>query len=204
VDARPHERPHQLVSAEVKPDFYPTDEQLEYATGLLAAAYDEYTRTVSDKGMAIGLPSAAFIYVLCDTLQPARMVDFGSGFTSYLLRLFPGDVISVDDDPEWLDKTRLFLDKYEVSTDGLQLIDEFRPARFDLILYDYAGGETRNRKYGWVTDMLNPGGVIFYDDAHHDGHRSYMMQACETRHMGLWRAQETTDTYGRFGALGWR
>jgi len=208
MDAEPGQRADVLAASammDVRSDVIPTDELLAEAKSQIWAAYEDYTNTVSEKGMAIGLRSAAFIYVLCDTLKPARMVDFGSGFTSYVLRLFPGTVVSVDDSPEWLDKTRDFLARHDMPTDGLVLIDDFKPARFDFIVYDYAGGDTRDRKYGWVTDMLEDGGVIYYDDAHHDSHRAHMHSACAARQMNLFGLVEATkDDYGRYGAVGCR
>ena len=64
-------------------------------------------------------------------------------------RSLPNTVVySVDSDAKWLEATRLFLSRREVSTDGLYTLDEFRrmnKTRGDLIFFDilHTGDGTR-------------------------------------------------------------
>ena len=44
------------------------------------------TSTVSSKGMALSLETAALVLLLCEIKQPKTIVDLGSGFSSYVLR----------------------------------------------------------------------------------------------------------------------
>ena len=75
----------------------------------LLAPYLEYVTNVSSSGWAASLEVSALLYALADELQPAVMADYGSGFSSYVLRRWAADnpavgsvVISLDASPEWL------------------------------------------------------------------------------------------------------
>ena len=66
----------------------------------LREPYDDYTRNVSHQFWAISLRLATAMLVLCDISKPARLLDTGSGFSSYALRLWAArngsEVTSVD------------------------------------------------------------------------------------------------------------
>ena len=80
----------------------------------LREPYDDYTRNVSHQFWAISLRLATTMLVLCDISKPARLLDTGSGFSSYALRLWAArngsEVTSVEYDPGWLRRTREYLE----------------------------------------------------------------------------------------------
>lgn len=174
----------------------PLDEIAE-VSGELAEFYDFYTTYVSMAQMAISLETAAYIGVLARTAGSA--VDFGSGFTSYVLRRYCDDVWSVDDSDEWLENTRVYLNGRDVTTDQLVLIDDYPSAQHDLVVYDYAGGETRDALYGFAFSQIAPGGTIVLDDMQWDSHAENAESAATEAGMELFSCKSwTLDRFGRF------
>jgi hypothetical protein len=76
----------------------------------LRGPHHDYTCKVSDQIFAISLRLATTMLALCDVAKPARLLDTGSGFSSYALRLWAtrngGEVTSLDHDPDWLVRTK--------------------------------------------------------------------------------------------------
>lgn len=80
------------------------------ATGIpdMKHAYGKYVGEFSTPEMAVSLETSQFLYVLAKAVKARRILDLGSGFSSYVLRLYSIDagsdtvVYSVDDDKGWL------------------------------------------------------------------------------------------------------
>ena len=93
------------------------------ARARLEPIYTLYVNTVSSFQMALSLESAALVWALCDERRPAKIVDLGSGFSSFVLRHWAKvsgrevEVWSVDDDAEWLQKSKEFCASTGVSTE---------------------------------------------------------------------------------------
>jgi predicted O-methyltransferase YrrM len=142
--------------------------------------YSEYVTTISIPVMAISLELAAFLDVMCMAHTPRRLLDLGSGFSSFVLRRYAGrdgaavEVQSVDHAAEWLATTARYLERCGLGTSGLSTWSEFRSrehAPFDLILHDLGGPGDDHIGYRVavlpeVLDLLAPGGVLVLDDAH--------------------------------------
>jgi predicted O-methyltransferase YrrM len=148
----------------------------------LVGPYRQYVREVSSPDHAASLEVSVYLDVVCRARQAKRMLDTGSGFSSYVLRRYamehPGaEVVSADHSSEWLGKTRDFLATKDVSVDGLitwEAVEQQPPQAFDVIFHDVAGGDVREDGMPIVARLLRPGGCIVFDDAHHRGHRSRM------------------------------
>src|SRR5581483_11179383 len=68
----------------------------------LAPAYADYIARVSPDPIAVALPLATFLGVLCEQLRPQRILDLGSGFSSYVFRASAApEVWSLDQSPAW-------------------------------------------------------------------------------------------------------
>jgi len=142
--------------------------------------YHEYVTTVSTPVMSISLELAAFLDVLCMVRAPRRLLDLGSGFSSFVLRRYAlragaaAEVQSVDYAVEWLTTTSRYLERHHVDASGLSAWDEFRSrehAPFDLILHDLGGFGDDHIGYRLsvlpeVLELLAPRGVLVLDDAH--------------------------------------
>lgn len=178
------------------------DEFVEIRDRLLPA-YIDYCHNVSPRTMAISLETATFAFWACQTRGVERPADLGSGFTSYMLRVYAADtdaeVTSVDDSPEWLERTGEFLTRHNLPDDGLVLWPEFEAgdSTHDLIVHDFSKGEQRETAMKVAVDRLEPGGIVIFDDAQHQGHLTAMYDVC--RDMELLDIREPTlDAVGRF------
>lgn len=186
------------------PHLVPTKEDLAAATAELEPAYQDYVKHVSPAQMAIALETAAYILWAASRIQVRSAVDFGSGFTSYVLRLVCDDVWSVDDSPEWLLWTQRFLARHGQANGQLVTWDDYKTQELhhDLVVYDFSSGEMRDANFAHAIGQLNRGGIAVLDDANHQGHQTSMHKAA--RHYGydLFGLQDwTRDFFRRFAAL---
>lgn len=174
----------------------------------LSDVYNEYTRDVSPNNMAVSLRTAVYFLYLCRALDARSVADFGSGFTSYIAGLYAQEVggvdaASVDDNAEWLEKTRTFIEARQLKSD-LMLWDDYKHTHtaHDVACYDLGNGEVRNAGMELVARRTKPGGVVLFDDAMHAGHRSEMERVAHKFRWDLFFLHEyTTDQYGRFAAV---
>src|SRR5213078_4518044 len=118
------------------------------AAARIRDVYNDYVGGVSAPDMAVSLEAAATLLVLGEGLHPARVLDLGSGFSSFDLRTAAprADVWSVDDNAEWLERTKAFLRSQGVADKRCELWQTLDPAFagiFDLVLYDLGSMATR-------------------------------------------------------------
>jgi predicted O-methyltransferase YrrM len=175
----------------------------------LRTDYESYVRNVSTADMAVSLETACLLRLLCEGLEPQRVLDLGSGFSSFTLRSYQPArgrpaICSVDDDPEWLQRTRDYLDEQGLPTDDLWIWSDFQSsdhAPFDLVFYDLGRMPLRRRALRQALS-LGRGGSVLLDDMHK---HEYAQEAYSTL-AGLgctWfnlRAL-TLDERGRFSVL---
>jgi predicted O-methyltransferase YrrM len=178
---------------------------------LLEPDYVEYVATVSTGGQAISLELATFLHVLCRLVKPNRLLDTGSGFSSFVFRLFqkeaPNDVEvwSADDSPVWLDKTRDFLERKNVPTENLVSWESFVRCvtdPFDLVLHDLGSTALRQESLPTAMSLALPGGYLVVDDWHKRQIRSSARRTLKGRgvsHFSLKRLTE--DQFGRYSLL---
>lgn len=171
---------------------------------ILRAPYIDYCQTVSQRTMAISIETAAYVWWTCRHRKATSAVDLGSGFTSYVLRRAVPHAVSVDDSPEWLAKTGEFLTRNGLSTDGLVSWDDWLtdPGTFDVVVHDFARGELRESSMWNAAEAVNPGGVLIFDDAQHEGHQAEMHRVCEAYGWNLYDIRShTEDMIHRFAAM---
>jgi len=173
--------------------------------------HTQYAACVSPAWMTISLELAAFLQALCARRRPARVVDLGSGFSSFALRQYQQqadpapEVWSVDDDDTWLDATRRFLEYHELATDHLALWDTFiadEPGRFDLVVHDLGSLRVRRETLRQVVALAAPGGIVVIDDVNYGSLRRYAQRTLAdlgAPHHMLEAA--TRDCFGRYAML---
>ena len=99
----------------------------------LKPQYNNYIKTVSKNAVSYQYISTA-IQLCCPYY---RVVDLGSGFTSFVLRAYRKelnlDICSVDTSRAWLEKTKEFCAQNDVDTDGFMLWSDLivAPRQFD-------------------------------------------------------------------------
>ena len=122
--------------------------------------------------MAVSLELASFLLFLAETVHPARILDLGSGFSSFVLRQVRGaSVLSVDDDANWLERTSEYLREKKCEDSNLALWNEVvqrSPEPYDLIFHDLALVEQRRATLPRVLEWSK--GWIVLDDGHKAGY----------------------------------
>jgi predicted O-methyltransferase YrrM len=150
------------------------------ATGVpdLKRAHGKYIAEFSTPEMAVSLETSQFLYVLAKAVRARRILDLGSGFSSYVLRLYSMDagsdvvVHSVDDDRGWLARTGEFLRLSRMREDFLldwQTFQQLTPIGFDLIFHDLGNTALRLQSLPFVISLLDTRGVLILDDMHKTG-----------------------------------
>lgn len=190
----------------------PRTEILPYFERLMDE-YKTYCLTVSRRGMALSIETSAYIWWLCDFKEARTVVDLGSGFSSYVLRLYAStvdhDVVvhSVDSSPDWLARSEAFCASHGVSSDGFLTGRQWLTldTRYDVAVNDYDRGETRERFAEHAADRLAPAGAIVFDDANHADHHDHMARTCIGRRLALLDLyHQTRDEVGRYAMVGAR
>jgi predicted O-methyltransferase YrrM len=179
------------------------------ATAPLRQAHVAYVEVVSAPDWAISLELAAVLDALCRTLQPKRVADLGSGFSSYVLRRYAVDAsreaVSVDSDAAWLNRTREFLERSRLPIEGLVEWRDFvagREAPFDLVLDDLGSVEGRIDTIPFVLELVRPSGFVIFDDCHRANLRSALEGECRARRNPVFSLRRATlDGFGRYAYL---
>ncbi len=188
------------------PHLVPDEGELKEAAHELFPAWADYVTHVSPYVMAISLETSAYILWAARATGATSAIDFGSGFTSYVLRCALDDVWSIDDSREWLDWTGTFLERYGKRYRGRMCQWKFfryydqRPR--DLVVYDFSGGEMREKYFGYAMQMIAPGGIAVLDDAQHPEHQKTMHQEAREQCCDIFGLREwTRDGVDRYAAL---
>ena len=139
----------------------------------IRAVYLEYTEDVSYEGMPISFESACLLWSLCEALEPARILDMGSGFSSFVFRRYQvtarvkPEIWSVDESAEWLEKTREFLRSHDLSDQDMFTWDDFQvlaPPEFDVILHDLGIMSERPDILERILALTKNEGIVIVDD----------------------------------------
>jgi len=173
--------------------------------------YDEYIHRVSNEIMTASLELCLFLLSLCEFHRPKRILDLGSGFSSFLFRSYAAgadpepEVWSVDDSAEWLEKTRSYLAAHDLPVANLLTWDALvaRDAgRFDLVLYDLGGFDFRKDSFPRVLEFSGENAFLVVDDMHAaEFGRSVIrhLRKAGLPYFSAWTY--TNDKYGRYSLL---
>lgn len=186
----------------------------EGLTGRLSPFHEEYVSEVSSDIMAASLELSVLLLFLCETLRPKRILDLGSGFSSFVFRHYarsasPTPVVwSVDDSPEWLEKTRSYLASRDVDAKDLYLWGELirrKPDPFDLILCDLGGFDFRKDTFETVLGLLGNCGALVIDDMHSAEYGLHVRRiVAESGTIPYSMRRHTHDKFGRYSMLVFR
>lgn len=182
------------------------------AAAVLGPELEAYGRAISSPDMAVSLESASLLSALCVLTEPRRILDAGSGFSSYVLRRYATDhsanvvVWSVDDDDRWLEKTRGYLREQGLGESRLMSWAWFADTDerdFDLVFHDL--GHARKIRLDVLPDVcrrLAPEGLIVLDDFHKRGFGHPARQVLEMSGLSVVPLRShTLDRLGRYAAL---
>lgn len=186
----------------------PTREQIQPLYDELVGPYVDYCTTVSTRSMAMSIESCTYLWHLCRYADAERVCDLGSGFTSYTLGVYartaghPVEVVSVDTDPVWLNRTKAFCEANGVRGNRFQTWEEWKRETepFDVIVHDIGAGDLRNE--AMIAAARRTGRLILFDDMGHKGHSAQMLAVCDTFRLNPVNVAELTlDQVNRFARL---
>jgi predicted O-methyltransferase YrrM len=178
--------------------------------GDLRPVYDRYVSTISTWDWAVAWRTALALDALCTSLRPRRILDLGSGFSTYVECRWAqrtgsdAHVVSVDDSAEWLETTRGFLageglEAELMHADGLGSLPD---ASFDLAFDDMGRVEQRAAVIDTLVRVMAPGGVVVLDDMNVRGYRSQVKDRLDRARWPLYSLRRyTVDQRGRFAML---
>jgi predicted O-methyltransferase YrrM len=186
-----------------------SDAEADALRAELVPAYVDYCWNVSRRSMALSLETAVLLWQVCRAAGAASVADFGSGFSSYVLRRYAAEtggvtVTSVDDNAVWLARTAEFAGRHGVGGGEFVLWADYQASPggpHDVVLHDLAGGKVREAAMAFVAGRVRPGGHVVFDDAQHDGHRASMV-ALGDRFEWVDVRKRTEDQIGRYAMLG--
>jgi len=169
--------------------------------------YDQYTREISRADMAASLELATFMFTLCKENHYTKLLDMGSGLSSFVFRLYaketPGVVVySVDDDSVWLEKTKDFLRKHQLSTERIEILEKFlisEETNFDCILHDLNFVEVRINYIEWILKIMKRNGLVIFDDVHKPDYLFALLNKLKNNDVKMYDVKAiTVDHYERF------
>ena len=177
----------------------------------LKPVYDSYIKEISTDDMAVSWETSRLLYAAVKLKRPKTMLDLGSGFSSYVLRIAAIDnhndalVYSVEDNEFWLGKTRAFLDAHGVGSANLISWDKFQKEnklKFDLIFHDLGSMDTRAAALPYVLSLLNKGGAVVLDDMHKVLYHRAAEREVKKAGLTLYSIRKhTLDEIGRFAEV---
>jgi predicted O-methyltransferase YrrM len=176
----------------------------------LRAFYDRYVTEVSNWEWAVSWPTARALDALCEALRPRRVLDLGSGFSTYVVCNWARragvetEIVSADTSDEWLDKTRVFLDGEGLSARLIASRDlaSLPSAGFDLAFDDIGRIEARASVMPTIIRTMKPGGVVVLDDMNVRGYRGEVRSHLTKAGWPLYSLRPATvDAKGRFAML---
>lgn len=184
----------------------------ENITGKIKRSYDNYTETISSDIMAASLEASVLLMALCNCSHPRSILDLGSGFSSFVFRSYCKNsdvqpaITSVDDDDEWLKKTKDFLSLNNVHIQQLLPWKDFinnKPSSFDLIFYDIGGFPFRIQWLEYIlTNYGKKGSTVVIDDMHHAGYGLYVKDLLKKKGIRSYNIRNLAlDSFGRYPLL---
>jgi hypothetical protein len=178
----------------------------------ILSSYHEYISVISSEIMASSLELSIFLLFMCDIAQPKRILDLGSGFSSFLFRFHaltaPGKplVCSVDDSEEWLIKTAGFLSTHQLPATNLMTWDAFSDLdmdSFDFIFYDLGPFDFRKESLNPVLEKrTGVHGIVILDDMHSADYGLFVKRLLKgTRFEAFDTGCYTRDHYSRYSLM---
>jgi hypothetical protein len=182
--------------------------------GFIKEVHRDYVSSISTDDKTVSLELAYLLWFILNTTRPGLVVDLGSGFSSFLFRLYQSRrakagedcrVFSCDDNEYWLERTANFLHRQNLPASGLLLWDRFLAEHDhehpDLVLHDLGFMPVRIKTLPQVLNLCVDQTIAIIDDVHKTQMRREVLD--QIRKRGLHGYDLTRFTYDKFGRYAW-
>lgn len=151
------------------------EDNKEKFTEMIIDEYKYYIDKISSREMAASLECCLYLMSLYDALKPSNILELGSGFTSYCLRLYKKvnklstDIHSIDTNEGWLKKSVEYCDERKLDSSNFETWEYIKNKdyKFDLIFVDIDSGPRRHLYFEPVFNKFSkPGTFVYLDDLH--------------------------------------
>lgn len=149
------------------------------------------------KPMSASVQSLIFCGELIKSQNIKTILDAGSGLSSIYFHSNFNNVVTIDDNIFWAEKTKAFIASYLQKDIEIRAIELLNSKNFEFIFYDYGNIETRIFNFPRVLELSER--FVYIDDMHVIYYRDYIR--AKSRKYTLQFLPGTVDEYGRFGAL---
>jgi hypothetical protein len=174
----------------------------------LKNTHNKYIAEISSPDMAISFELAQYLFIHCIHFKPNKIIDLGSGFSSFIFLSYKSlmnpdcNIISIDDDTNWLNKTKVFLMENKLPVDNLFSLNEVKEELIqdaDLIFYDLNFVQKRMILFDYFFKNLSKNGILICDDAHKIEYLRFLKIKSQEYKSGLFHLKHyTLDTFERF------
>jgi predicted O-methyltransferase YrrM len=199
----------EMFSLPAEKSLPPTGEKDKHLFDAITRKHEDYIKSVSSPGMAMSLELAHYLMAYCLFNKPAHLLDLGSGFSSFVFRLYQKNagitvnVCSVDDNDAWLEKTKEYLVAQDLDTAGLMnltmLSAQKDKQKFDLVLLDLNYIEVRKDYIIFASDLITNNGMVVIDDVHKVEFLREVKKIAAREKFKISSIREHThDSFGRF------
>lgn len=152
--------------------------------------YCRYMLNCTKDDMPITFSQACFLLYYVNVVSPSRILDLGSGFSTYIFSYYLSQrkhdlpvIYSVDDSEYWLDQTKLFIknenyyDKQFLNFETWETINQMSLPKFDFVFVDIGSLDFRAKNFEHITQkFLGDGGRLFVDDMHFLEYKKSVLQ----------------------------
>lgn len=171
--------------------------------------HSDYIQNYSAPLISLSLKRAAFFYFFCQLIRPKKILDLGSGFSTYVFKLYlqnanTGQLISVDDSSFWLKETERFLHNYQLDGKGLTDWNSFKKeanSAFDLIFLDIGDLDFRLQILPDLLQSVHKGALLLIDDFHVPAYRKAILKCCSDQALECFSLRKVTRTRLSHNAL---
>lgn len=188
-----------------------TAERIRAISNEYAADHAYYVNNISDSLAAISLKQVGFLAWLIRQRKPQKVLDTGSGFSSYVFRKEQHNEserhLAVEDHDGWRQKTKDYLTQKHLSPENVLLWQDCQSnpqlhGQYDLIYHDMGNMTTRIVSLPTIITWLAPRGILVLDDMHKATYHPHALQLLKD-HQFIWSSlvKLTADEYGRFAFI---
>lgn len=193
------------------PELWEYDSRSRELQANLRPVYEDYVSSISTPDSAISLELSALVLIFCHLRRPRRILDLGSGFSSWVFHYYQAEaqprpeIWSLDDNSHWLEQTRSFLSKYQLPPTHLENWHDFthgQHAPFDFILHDLGSMSLRQAALPRVIALADSGALIILDDMQKLPYGLYARQLLRKMHLKRYNLKFLTrDRFHRHAFL---